>query len=118
MRNERGEACVELATQNNFTIGNTWFKVHRRRKWTWRSPGGNIKNQIDYFLIKSRFRNAIKSSKSYPGADCGSDHIPVVTELRISLRKLKKTKPKQKVDLEKLDGMNLMPSGQSCVQQI
>ena len=28
-----------------------WFKHHPRRLWTWKNPGGNIKNQIDYDLM-------------------------------------------------------------------
>ena len=37
--NERGEALIEWAKQNDFIIGNTWFNVPKRRRWTWRSPG-------------------------------------------------------------------------------
>lgn len=101
-RNERGEVLVEWAAQNRFTIANTWCEVPERRKWTWRSPGGYAKNQIDFILIKERFRNAVKSCKSYPGVDCGSDHAPVIAKLHMKLRKLKKARTKPKLDLQKL----------------
>ena len=51
------------------------------------SPGDRTRNEIDYILIQNRFRNSIKSSKSMPGADCDSDHAPVLCKLLVKLRK-------------------------------
>ena len=90
-RNERGQKWIDWCAANSQIITNTWFKQHPRRKWTWKSPGGHFRNQIDYIPIGKRFRNAVKYSKTYPGADCGSDHNPVVCKLAIRLRKLKST---------------------------
>ena len=53
---------------------------------------GNIKNQIDYITIHERFRNSLLHSKAFPGADCGSDHVPVICNVQVRLRKLKKGK--------------------------
>ena len=39
-------------------------------------------------MVNSRFRNAVKSVKMYPGADVGSDHVPVVMNIRLRLKKL------------------------------
>ena len=97
-RNERGDKLVEWAMANNFIIGNTIFQQPRRRLWTWKSPSGH-KNQIDYILIKKRFQNALLSCKTYPGADCNSDHVPVVGRLRLKLRKLKSKSQNTKLDL-------------------
>ena len=74
----------------------------KRRRYTWVSLDMNTRNQIDCILIGRRFRNGIKSSKSYPGADCGSDHILVVAKLRIKLRKLQTPKQVVKYQLDKL----------------
>ena len=35
---------------------------------------------IDYILVRKRFRNCIKQCKTYPGADIGSDHTPLIAE--------------------------------------
>ncbi|GFN84517.1 craniofacial development protein 2-like [Plakobranchus ocellatus] len=51
-------------------------KNYPRRQWTWKSPEDKSRNKIDYILIQKRFRNAVKTSKSLPGADYDSDHIP------------------------------------------
>ncbi|XP_069977589.1 periostin [Penaeus vannamei] len=53
------------------------FSKHPRRLWTWKSPDGRTKNQIDYIAISQMFRNAAVKVKSHPGADCDSDHVPV-----------------------------------------
>ena len=66
-RNERGEKLIEWAKSHGMIIGNTWFEQHPRRLWTWKSPGDNTRNQIDYMLINSRFRNAlITGGKNFP----------------------------------------------------
>jgi len=44
----------------------------------------------------------VKQAKAYPGADCGSDHIPVVCKLQCKLKKLKKAKVGKKLDFEQL----------------
>ena len=47
------------------------------------------RNQIDYILIRNRFRNSIKRCKTYPGADINSDHNPVVANVGIKLKSCK-----------------------------
>ncbi|GFN76408.1 craniofacial development protein 2-like protein [Plakobranchus ocellatus] len=81
--NLRGEKLVEWCKMNNLIIGNTWFQQPPRRKWTWKSPGEEIRNQIDFILLSHRFRNALLSAKSYPGADCYSDHAPVTAKFKL-----------------------------------
>ena len=77
-RNERGERWITRCKCNKQVLMNTWFKQHPRRLWTWQHPNGHS-NQIDYITINSRFRLLILSAKSHPGADCGSDHNPFVS---------------------------------------
>ena len=98
-RNERGERLVEWCEMNNFTIGNTCFQQPQRRKWTWKSPGDSTRNQIDYILISGRFKNALLSAKSYPGADCYSDHALVLAKFRLKLKKNKKKPMNTKLNL-------------------
>lgn len=84
-RNARGERLLQFCTENNFFIANTGYEHHARRLYTWTSPGGLYKNQIDYILIKSRWRTSVKNTKTYPGKDCHSDHQFLAAELRIKL---------------------------------
>ena len=101
-RNEQGERLVEWCEMNNFTIGNTCFQQPQRRKWTWKSlglVGDSTGNQIDYILISGRFKNVLLSAKSYPGADCYSDHALLLAKFTIKLKKNKKKPMNTKLNL-------------------
>ena len=80
-------------------IANTFLKQPCRRGWTWKKLGDGTKNQKDYVLINDRFKNALLSDKSYPGADCFSDHVPVVAVIRLKLKKVKKQSNNIKLNL-------------------
>ena len=89
IRNEAGERLVEFCDSNDLRITNTCFKQPNRRLYTWTSPDGMSRNQIDFIMIKVRWASSIKSSKTLPGADCGSDHQLLTAEMRLKLRKMK-----------------------------
>ena len=61
-----------------------------------------MRNQIDYITINKRFRNSILQVKGYPGADGGSDHVPIVAILRMKLRMLKQKKSGDKLETQLL----------------
>ena len=65
-RNERGDKLIEWCTENNQIIMNTLFQHHPRRLWAWKSPGENIKNQIDYITICKRHRMLSDKSNVIP----------------------------------------------------
>ena len=78
---------------------------------TWHSPGGLYHNQIDYILTPSRFKSSVNKARtrSYPGADVGSDHDLVLTTIRLKLKsKNKKKSPRIKFDLDKLKDPNIL----------
>ncbi len=101
-RNERGDLWVEWCSANDQVIMNTWFKHHNRHLYTWKSPGDGVRNQIDYITINRRFRNSVMQVKGFPGADCGSDHIPIVSTIRVKLRQLKRKTNQSKLQVELL----------------
>ena len=55
------------------------------------SPDRQHQNQTDYILCSQRCRNSIQSTKTRPGADCGSDHELLITKFRLKLKKVGKT---------------------------
>ncbi|XP_063391819.1 uncharacterized protein LOC134677313 [Cydia fagiglandana] len=105
-RNDRGNRLVEFCSENNLVITNTWFQHPARRLYTWRSPADKpshvVRNQIDYIMIKDRFRNSIIQVKTYPGADIKSDHNPVCAKMFLKLKKLKLPSSIMKVDINRL----------------
>src|SRR5215469_13791909 len=76
--------------ENKQIIGNTWFRHHPRHLWTWKSPGDRSQSQIDYITISKRFRNELTQVKAYNGADCSSDHVPVIATMKLKLKKIVK----------------------------
>ena len=75
---------------------------HKRRFYTWTSPDGQQRNQIDYILCSQRWRSSIQSAKTRPGADCGSDHELLIAKFRVKLKKVGKTTRPFRYDLNQI----------------
>ena len=103
-RNERGERLIEFCRKNQLVVTNTCFQQHRRRRYTWRSPGDISRYQLDYIIVRQRYKKSVKSSHSYPGADIGSDHNMVMMSLaELKLKRIQRPKRKRRLDLEELN---------------
>ncbi|XP_050343811.1 craniofacial development protein 2-like [Nymphalis io] len=98
-RNARGERLLQFAADNNLTIINTVFQQHHRRLYTWTTPDGKHRNQIDYILIRSRWRSSIMNAHTLPGADCQSDHQLLVCNLKLKLRSSIPRKTSKKLEI-------------------
>ena len=81
---------------------NTLFQQHKRRLYTWTSPDGQHRNQIDYTLCSQRWRSSTQLAKTRPGADCGSDHELFIAKFRLKLKKLGKIIRPFKYDLNQI----------------
>ena len=66
------------------------------------SPDGQLQNQIDYILCSQRWRSSIQSTKTRPGADCGSDHELLIAKFRLKFKKVGKTIRPFRYDLNKI----------------
>ena len=71
VQNKAGQRLTEFCQENALVIANTLFQQHKRRLYTWPSPDGESRNQIDYILCSQRWRSFIQSAKTRPGTDCG-----------------------------------------------
>ena len=58
MQNEAGQRLIELCQENALVIANTLFQQHKRTRYTWTSPDGQHRNQIDYILCSQRWGSA------------------------------------------------------------
>ena len=85
-KNDRGDRLVQFCEENKLMIANTFFNHPKRRLYTWSSPGDLHRNQIDYIMMSTRHRNAVRQVKTFPGADIGSDHNPVVATIVLKLK--------------------------------
>ena len=100
--NEAGQRLTEFCQENPLVIANTLFPQHKRRLYTWTSPGGQYQNQTDYILCSKRRRSSIQSAKTKPGADCGSNHGHLTAKFRLKLKKVVKTTRPFRYDLNQI----------------
>ena len=94
MRNGAGQRLIEFCQENALLIANTLY--------TWISPDGQHRNQTDYILCSQRWRSAIQSTKTRPGADCGSDHELLIAKFRLKWKKVGKTTRSYRYDLNQI----------------
>ncbi|WP_419610725.1 hypothetical protein, partial [Thiolapillus sp.] len=116
--NERGLRLLEFATFNDLVLANTFGHHKASRGWTWHSQNGQHHNQIDYILVRKRFRSGmnIARTRSFPGADIGSDHDLLMMTFRLRLKKISKPKhTRLTFDLEKLKDPNVLESFQAMI---
>ena len=59
VENEAGQSLIEFCQEKALAIANTLFQEHKRRLYTWTSPDGQHRNQIDYSLSSQRWRASI-----------------------------------------------------------
>ena len=86
-------------------LANTFDPHKASRRATWQSPNGKYHNQIDYIMVRKRFRSSVNIAKtrSFPGADIGSEHELVMMTFKLHLKRVKKLgHARIKFDLEKL----------------
>ena len=53
-------------------------------------------------MIPHLFSNSVIFSKAFLGADYGSDHVPVISEIRVKLKRLKQLKKNPKLQVHLL----------------
>ena len=100
--NEAGQRLIEFCQENALVIANTLFQQHKKRLYTWTSPNGQYRNQINYILWSQRWRSSIQSAKTRPGTDCGSDHELLTAKFRLKLKKVGKTTISFRYDLNQI----------------
>ena len=60
IQNEAGQRLIEFCQGNTLVITNILFQRHKRRHYTWTSPDGQHRNQIDNILCSQRWRSSIQ----------------------------------------------------------
>ena len=83
-RNSRGDTLVGFAERNNLRFMNTFFCKRRNRKWTWKSPDGKTKNEIDFILSDNP---GIVQDVEVLGKIRSSDHRMVRCKIRLDLKR-------------------------------
>ena len=83
-RNERGDDLINFAVAHNFKIMNTFFQKNKNKRWTWRSPNHETRNEIDYILVDKH--NIVKNVDVLNQVNVGSDHRMVRCKIQINIK--------------------------------
>lgn len=95
-RNNNGDRLIDFCARHRLFIGGTKFPHKNIHKYTWESPDGRTKNQIDHVIINKQFLGCLLDVKARRGADIDSDHVLLVGAFR-----LRPAAPKKKSAMEK-----------------
>ena len=76
VQNEAGQRLIEFCQQNALVIANTLFQQHKGRLYTWISPDGQNRNQIDYILCSQRWRSSKVSKNKQTVAQIMNSLLP------------------------------------------
>ena len=102
-RSENGVRFVSFCAANNLAIVSTMFPHKNIHKYIWTAPNGRARNQIDHVAVNGKFKRSVRDTRSYRGADCGSDHNLVITTVRLRLRGIvRNTRNSRRYDTAKL----------------
>ena len=73
-----------MSTSKNFKIMNTPFQKKAGRRWTWRSPDGHTKNEIDYIMTDKP--SLVTDVTVINRNNIGSDHRMVMGSITLNTR--------------------------------
>ncbi|VVC34371.1 Endonuclease/exonuclease/phosphatase,Reverse transcriptase domain [Cinara cedri] len=84
---------ISFTVSNNIVVRSTTFPHKNIHRATWKSPDGNMLNQIVHILIENRFQSSIKNIRSYRGAD--TDHFLLISKFKLKLQGMKSLKERK-----------------------
>jgi hypothetical protein len=107
--NDNGTRLTSFALANNLKISSTMFPRKDIHKYTWTSPNGFTRNQIDHVLVDQRHKSSITDVRSVRGAECGTDHSLVLVKVdqKIAIQKRKEERSSADIDFGKLEDKQL-----------
>ena len=90
--NDNGQRLLEICTLHKLCITNSFFKTKPQHKVSWQHPRTKIWHQIDFIITRRDDLKDVKLTRSYHSADCDTDHSLVISKIRLSPKKTKRTK--------------------------
>ena len=119
--NENGELLLEFAELHDLKLTNTFFKHKPAHMSTWQCPERTIqvtdsnsgtprrnpyRNQIDFILTRNSNNTEVFDSRSYGGFSCNSDHKPVIANINIAWKYLKKYSANKQINIQAINQNN------------
>ena len=91
--NDNGQRLLELCSFHGLCITNTFFQSKHQQKVSWKHPRSHKWHQLDLVIARRSALNNVLATRSYHSADCDTDHAMVCSKVRLSPRKLNRSKP-------------------------
>ena len=85
---ENGALLRDFCASQNLAVANTFFQHQLKHKVTWSSPAGKTHNEIDFVLVRCRWRSSVQNTRAYWGACsfASSDHALVCSIIHMRFR--------------------------------
>ena len=103
--NENGRRLLQLSSEHNLLIANTWFPHKKIHMYTWECSGRWLRSLTDYFLIGKGYRKQVVDVKMVRGAELGSDHYLVLMNINLKIERRMRgmdRRMKQQIKINKL----------------
>ncbi|XP_075167965.1 uncharacterized protein LOC142240141 [Haematobia irritans] len=117
IRNDNGDRLVDLCATHILFIGGTKCIHKKIHKYTWESPDGRMRNQIDHILISKLFLGCLLDVRTMRGADIDSDHNLILGTFKLRPAAVKPRKKPPKYNLFKLQDTNVVSRYEESVRQ-
>jgi hypothetical protein len=114
-RNKRGQMLINFARRRQMVVTNTWYQQPKRRRYTWKQPGDINRYQLDYILVRQRYRGGVLKALSFPGADIDSDHNLVGMKTQIRLKRIRRTQRVRRINVKV--SQDMMKAYREAVEQ-
>ena len=102
-RNDNGDRLALFASANDLSVANTMYQKKKHQLSTWTSRDRKTKNQIDFFLIKRRWRTAINDIRTRKdNLLIDSDHQMLKCKIKSKLKTYTKSYKAQRFNIEGL----------------
>ncbi|XP_062905836.1 craniofacial development protein 2-like, partial [Mobula hypostoma] len=85
--NRNGQYLIEIIQEHSLIAANTQFKKRAGKLWTYENSASIYRKQLDYILIRTKWRNCVINTEPYSTFNSvSSDHRVVSMQVRLSLR--------------------------------
>ena len=108
--NSNGLLLLQTCAEHELLVTNTIFRLPTRNRTSWMHPRSKHWHLIDYVIVRKRYRQDVRVTKSMCGAECWTDHRLIVSKLNMHIKPARRPQGKtthKRLDVIKLKNVNI-----------